>query len=105
MIDRNINPTTISYTGVINAFGKSSLPDSQHRAFAILEKMTAKAKEGNADVRPNKITYNSVIDAFARKQDAEGAKTVWKMMEEDYKSGNTSAKPDLTTYNTLMNAW
>ena len=105
MTERNINPTTISYTGVINAFGKSSLPDSHYRALAILEDMASKANAGNEDVRPNKITYNSVIDAFARKQDAEGANNVWMMMEEDYKSGNPGAKPDLTTYNTLMNAW
>uniref|UniRef100_A0A7S4APZ8 Pentacotripeptide-repeat region of PRORP domain-containing protein n=2 Tax=Pseudo-nitzschia australis TaxID=44445 RepID=A0A7S4APZ8_9STRA len=105
MTKHNINPTTISYTGVINAFGKSSLPDSHHRALAILEDMASKANAGNEDVRPNKITYNSVIDAFARKQDAEGANNVWMMMEKDYKSGNAGAKPDLTTYNTLMNAW
>ena len=105
MIDRNIHPTTISYTGVINTFGKSSLPDSHHRALAILEEMASRARAGDEGVRPNKITYNSVIDAFARKQDAAGAKSVYEMMEEDYESGNASAKPDLTTYNTLMNAW
>lgn len=106
MVERNINPNTITYSGVINCYSKSVLPDAPKRALEILEEMMSKSKDGNGNVRPNKITYNSVLDAYARKGDVDGANVVWKMMEDDFNnSGNVHAKPDVMTYNTLMNAW
>ena len=106
MIERNVNPNTITYSGIINCYGKSNLPEATNRALEILEEMMTKSKDGNSNVRPNKITYNSVLDAYARKGDVDGANIVWKIMEDDFNnSGNVHAKPDVTTYNTLMNAW
>ena len=56
-------------------------------------------------IRPNTITYATVMDAHARRGDIDGANEVWEMMKDDYfNSGNTNAKPNLTTYNILIDA-
>ena len=50
--------------------------------------------DGNENVRPNTITYSSVLDAHARQGDVDGAYEVFKMMKDDYQSGNKNAKPN-----------
>jgi len=61
---------------------------------------------GNKDATPNTITYNSVLDAHARRGDIEGAKFVWEMMKEDFNAGNTNgAVPNIRTYNILIGAY
>ena len=68
--------------------------------------MISKFKEdGNENIRPNTITYSSVLDAHARQGDVNGANKVFKMMEEDYKSGNKKAKPNVQTRSILIDAW
>jgi len=104
--DLQEGPNTITYSGVINCWSKSNRPEAPSRALAILETMIAKYKvDGINDVRPNTITYNSVMDAYARQGDIDGAKKVFMMMKEDYGSGNQNALQNLLTYNILLNAW
>merc|ERR1712032_573170 len=62
-------------------------------------------EDGNNDIRPNTITYNSAMDAYARQGDVDGTKRVLAMMKEDYNSGNKNAKPDINTYTILIAAW
>ena len=62
-------------------------------------------KTGNENIRPDTITYSSVLDAHARKGDVEGANEVWEMMKDDFHSGNKKAKPNVRTYNILIHAY
>ena len=71
----------------------------------ILESMLNHYQNGNEKVRPNMITYNSVLDAYARNGDIKGALEIWDLMNNDYLSGNLSAEPNIPSYNTLINAW
>ena len=65
----------------------------------------SKISSGNGSTpKPNKVAYNSVLDAFARQGNITGTNEVFAMMEDDdfSRSGNSvNVKPDITTYNTI----
>ncbi len=81
---------------------------SAERAEEILEWMDRLHKGGNPDVKPDTITFNAVLDAWARSGDRMAprrAEQILDHMDELYRAGNKGVKPDTYTYNTLINAW
>ena len=52
-------------------------------------------EEGNENIQPNEIIYNSVMDAYAWQGDVEGANNIFKMMKEHYCNGNKNANPNV----------
>ena len=111
MIDLNAKgdlkegPSKIVYSTVINCWAKSDLPESPQRARDILKSMIHHYQNGIEEVRPNTITYNSVLDAYARQGHTNGATEILKMMEDDFDAGNIDAIVDLRTYNILIDTW
>lgn len=97
--DLEEGPDTITYG--------ANRPESPSHALDILETMIAKCKEedGNKNIRPDTITYSTVMDAYAKQGDIDGANKVFAMVKEDYNSGNINSKPDIITYNTIIDAW
>jgi pentatricopeptide repeat protein len=105
MFNKMNETNIITYSGLINCWSKSNLPEAPRRARDILESMIFKSKiSGNFTPKPNKVAYNSVLDAYARQGNITGANEVFAMMEDDFRSGSINVKPDVTTYNTIMNA-
>jgi pentatricopeptide repeat protein len=106
MFNKMNETNIITYCGLINCWSKSNLPEAPRRARDILESMVSKSKDsGNYGTpNPNKVAYNSVLDAYARQGNFTGANEVFAMMGEGFRSGSVNVKPDVTTYNTLMNA-
>lgn len=65
-------------------------------------------KGGNPDVRVDTISFNAVLDAWARSGDRVAprrAQQILSHMDELYLAGNKGVKPDRYTYNTLINVW
>jgi pentatricopeptide repeat protein len=58
----------------------------------VFEEMT------NEGVKPNFVTYNSVMDAYAKSNDYEGALAWLEKMQRD------GVAPNVVTYTTLINA-
>ena len=78
------------------------------RAEEILEWMDRLCKQGNKDVAPDTISFNAVLDAWARSGDRNAPRRCEQIldhMDELYRAGNHGVKPDTYTYNTLINAW
>lgn len=97
-------PDIYSYNGVINCWSKSNQPNSPQRALQILQSMRKNRNDNSKTViKPDTITYNSVLDAYARHGDVVGANKVWEMMKED--GSYTAAKPNVRTYSILIDAW
>ena len=94
-------PDIYSYNGVINCWSKSNQPNSPQRALQILQSMRNN-NNSKTVIKPDTITYNSVLDAYARHGDVVGANKVWEMMKED---SYTAAKPNVRTYSILIDAW
>ena len=122
-------PTTVTYNAVINCWSKSSVPEAPQRALNILTTMlneynTHKQQDDDDEeigntrnkpnpssngrtetVRPDTITYNSVMNTYGKKGDIEGTLSIFNMMRGDFSSGNTQAKPDVRSYNILIDAY
>lgn len=104
--DLEEGPCTIIYSAVINCWSKSNRPEAASRALDILETMIAKYKEYvDKNIRPDVVTYSSVMDTFYKQGDVNGANKVFMMMKEDYNSGSISSKPNIVTYTVLMGTW
>ena len=73
-----------------------------------LRQMQTLYEEGDSDMKPETVTFNSVLQAFSvsRYPDAaEKCQSILDQMQNLYSAGNTSVKPDSWTYNIVMNAW
>ncbi|OEU11916.1 hypothetical protein FRACYDRAFT_137581, partial [Fragilariopsis cylindrus CCMP1102] len=104
-------------TQVIGILSNSRNIHSHEKALDILQHMKRVYDEGSggSNIRPNAVTYATVINAFARKGDivgskkgdAEGATDILKMMEDDCSNSvkKKHLKPNVRTYSTLINAW
>lgn len=65
---------------------------------------------GMKHVKPNKISYNSVINAFAKSKDYKSGRRaenlLWKLFEFYREEGANDdlIKPDARTFNSVINA-
>ncbi len=106
----SIRPNFRSYSSVIDAWSRSTLPNAPRRAEAILDEMEkAYFETRDTSIQPNTVTYSSVINAHARSRDMENkavaALQVLKRMQEVYNSGvNKNAQPSIVSYNSVLNA-
>jgi pentatricopeptide repeat protein len=97
---------TITYSAVINCWSKSDTIDGPQRALDLLNKMISQ------NIEPNTITYNSVLDAYARQGNIIGANNVFQMMQQQQQQqqqngggDNSSCRPNVRSYNILIDAW
>ena len=100
------NPDEYSYSTVIDAWAKQSGrdPKAAEKAEAILTRM-----ENNPDVIPNTISYNAVLNSYAKSTSPEApvrAEALLRRMQFFASKGiNREAKPDRISYNTVIMAW
>jgi pentatricopeptide repeat protein len=102
-----VKPNVVSYTCVIDCWAKSAKKYGAQRAEALLREMQRLSKEeGHSDLTPGFRTYNTVLNAFARRGQPENAEAILDEMYREYITGrNPSCKPTVVSYTTLMNAW
>jgi hypothetical protein len=99
--DDSMKPNYISYSTVINSYALSKTePLKAHKAFNLLQRMHRLSKEGHPNVRPNRVTYNSVLNACATSCPAAVADS---LKEQDLE-GRVPALPDMvrTIYTQLL---
>lgn len=93
---------TIVFNTAINAWARSDAIEAGDRAEELLHKML------NSDLAvPDKITINSVLNAWSRQPNPQKAEALLDVMYEMYLSGqlDDTAKPDNQSYSTVMYAW
>jgi hypothetical protein len=69
----DVQPNTVTFNTVIDAYAKSQDPSAPEKAEALLYRMEAEHKAGNMDAKPNVISFNTVINAWAKRGDTDGA--------------------------------
>jgi len=77
-------------------------------AEAMLEEMWDLYNAGNWSVKPDTVTYNTVIKALVESRhpsSGERAEALLMHMEECVGAGDLSVKPDSVTYTSVMRAW
>jgi hypothetical protein len=73
------------------------------KAEALLQEMHALYRGGNRNVKPNTITYNSIIQALCNDDDSSTAgKQADKYLQE---MKDMNIKPDKYTYSSAIKAW
>lgn len=108
---------TVSFNIVINAWSKHDYSNSKVRdvnysalrAEGLLREMQREYTEGNSNVKPNLISFTSVMNAWSRISSkdieaAERAQGIFRLLC-DLGYGDESFKPNSFAYHTVMNAW
>jgi hypothetical protein len=65
----DVNPDTISFSSVKNAWAKSGDPSAGVRAEEILDQMLELYKAGDSNVKPGTVSFTCVINAWANSCD------------------------------------
>lgn len=105
-----IEPNIRTFSSVIDAWSRCLQPDAAQRSQRILEEVEALyEKTGDSNIKPNTVSYSTVINAHARSRDmankAPAALKVLQRMQHLFRSGkNDQAKPTIVTYNSVLNA-
>jgi len=130
----NVKPNVRTYSTVIDAWARNadSIPSTSstpsfyyktdketgdlsaaHRAESILHKLnTLYLETKDASLRPNVITYNTVLNAWSKQQSQQqpgddndvAAKRATELLSH-MESPDVYVSPDVISYNTVMSAW
>jgi len=107
----SLQPTVIAYNSCLNAWAKSDTQEAAPRAGALLQGMIESSLNDTTAVKPNRTSFNTVINAHARfsrydPESPEKAEDLLNLMYDLYYSGRLeTVKPDAVTYTSVMNAW
>jgi pentatricopeptide repeat protein len=67
--------------------------------------MQDRYKSGDKELKPNVVSYNTVINAYAKAGNADRAEAILEEMHQDYEQGNHDAKANVCSFNTVLSAW
>jgi len=103
--DDNIRPDVISYTTVIEAWGKSFDPNRGEKALAILHKMIERYEDGSRNVNDNAFptvrTFTAVILALANHRVEGNAYKAFHLLQT---MNDMDITPNIYSYNYAINA-
>lgn len=100
--DETVAPTVKSYNTLLNAWSKSYDPTATVRAEAILEEMLAAVEEGRDDLRPDAVTFSTVMDVYARSKNrnkCQRCEQIFKMMDD------LDVRRNVFTFSALQNVY
>jgi hypothetical protein len=108
-IHRNAKPDVVGYTSVIVALARSGETDAPERAEQILNSMKERYAAGERYMKPNRMSFNALIDCWAKSGKgtyaARKAEALLKEMDEMCALGDSSVAPNIVTYNAILNSW
>jgi len=80
--DPIICPDVVTYTCIMNAYGKAKIKDAANKAEELLFKMMEMYdRTGNDQVKPNAVTYGTVISLHARSRSKNGAQNADRLLQ------------------------
>ena len=103
--DDEMKPTTVSFGSVLHAWSRRGDVSRAEAIVAHMEKLMN--VEGNEEMRPNTVIYNTLINCHAksRKPDAaQKAEIIFAKMKQFKRDGILSSSPSIITYNTILSA-
>jgi pentatricopeptide repeat protein len=95
-------PTVVSYSTVLDGFARSKMDGASYQAESLLRQMFVRQEE-NRGVKPNAISFNSVIHAHIQSGNIQAAEVLLHEMNDAYSStGDTEIRPTLETYGNIL---
>ncbi len=101
----NFNLDTTAFTSLITTLAYSRHPQAAIKAEEYLNEMKALFEAGDANCKPDRITYNAVINAWSRSKDPYAlnkARVIIDEMKLLFASGDTDCSPDSITFTSLL---
>jgi len=100
-IDNDLRPNAFTFHAVMNAWSKSSLPNSAKKVQNLLDKMIDRFHAGNHSLKPGKISFSIAIKAWAENS-TQALQLLEQMQILSRKGYNTT--PDIGTFNWVLRA-
>jgi pentatricopeptide repeat protein len=102
----DFQPSVWVYSSVLKAWAKSGRQDGPKRAKKILDRMKEKCLSGeNPALQPNLITYNIVLDSYARAGQSKEALEMLEEMADQYGKGFLDNGPSTLSYTCCISSF
>lgn len=102
-------PNTNTYNSLMTCYTKFGNSDNARRALILLQKMKRLAANDNPHAKPDTVTYNIAMNAFAKSRRRDAPTKVedllHEMNDEYSRTGDSSIRPNRRTVNTCLEAW
>ena len=121
--NEGVKPDSITFNSVLDAWAKQNANEVQSKnsndpnsslnndatfsaaaqqAELLVSQMEELSSRKNMNIRPCTITYNTLMDIYAKIPNAAKAEELLQKMIDQYNSGNSHVKPDVITFNSLL---
>jgi len=104
-----VTPNNTMYNSVLNAFARSSDPNSACKAEALFSRMKTLSSTGkNPAAEPDIVSLSTVISCHSRSGTREGAERAEELLVtavDLYSKGNAKMKPDIIVFNNVLSGW
>lgn len=101
-----VTPNNTMYNSVLNAFARSSDPNSAYKAEALFSRMKTLSSTGkNPAAEPDIVSLSTVISCHSRSGTREGAERAEELLVtavDLYSKGNAKMKPDIIVFNNVL---
>lgn len=108
-IEESFQPDMYTYNALLRALGRSNRPDSLQLSIGVLKEMWDLHREGHAHVKPNYVSYNTVLFTFSRLakpgDEREADKVFDEMWAEYTKRNDPDLLPNEATYCNMITTW
>lgn len=99
-------PDVMTYTTVMDAFGKCGRYHSTLRAKALLEELKDLYQEtGNPRLKPNVRTYTSLTTAWSKTRSPDSTREAEALLQEMKDSNDPDVQPNARTFTSVIHAW
>jgi len=100
------SPNRVSYNSVLYCLTRDSGKSTAKEAQVLLQQMKDRYNNNkNIDVKPDEVTYGSVLHALAQAGMGYEAEDILLSLEDDMDRDANAIIPSLTIYNSVLNAW
>jgi hypothetical protein len=101
-----ISPDDVSWNTILKAWARSERPDAVSSAISLLKDMEGYDQAGMSEARPTIIAYGTVLDAIAKRGQAEVAERLWlDMYYARERDPERAAVPNWVSATCVIQAW
>ncbi|KAL7542284.1 hypothetical protein ACHAXR_013211 [Thalassiosira sp. AJA248-18] len=94
--NEQVAPDVRTYNLVLSAYANEKGPSQAEKILQRLEK--------HKDIKPDSISYITVMDSYAKIGDAHNSLRILSLMEKSFENGNLQAKPSRRAYVSALNS-
>jgi len=99
-------PDVMTYTTVMDTYGRCGRYGSTRRAQSLLEELKALyAKKKDSKLKPNVRTYTSLITAWSKTRSPDSPREAERLLEEMNESSDIAVQPNARSYTAAIHAW